>query len=223
LQAAIDPVYKEGATRFFKEKILVYGVRVPVVRTIATKYATMLKQEPVAKIWKLSEQLLQTGYIEDATIALALIYKRKSHWQAHDFKTLERWVHTYISNWAICDDLCNHSIGYCVEKFPEVLPSIRTWVKSDNRWVRRASAVSLILPARSGNNLADVLQISQELLHDSDDMVQKGCGWLLKEASKKHQPEIIAYVEMHKKTMPRTMLRYVIEHMPADIKKQLMA
>ena len=89
--------------------------------------------------------------------------------------------------------------------------------------MRRAAAVSFILPARAGANLADVLPIAKALLHDTDDLVQKGCGWMLREAAKNHPQEIIDYIEAHKKTMPRTMLRYAIERMPADIKKQLMS
>ncbi len=222
LLTAIDPVHKEGATRYFKESIKIYGGRIPDVRKIASKYTTLLKKEPLSSVWNLSEQLLKTGYIEDATIALALTYNRRKEWEIDDFKKLERWLHTYVSNWAICDDLCNHSMGYSIDTYPEILPTVHAWTQSDNRWVRRAAAVSFILPARAGNNLTDVLPIAKALLHDTDDLVQKGCGWLLREAAKNHPQEIIAYIETHKQTMPRTMLRYAIERMPADIKKQLM-
>lgn len=222
LRATVDPVYKAGVTRYFKEDIHVYGVRTPDVRRIAAKYATLFKKEPLSVLWLLSEELLQTGYMENATIAIALVYKRKVQWRAQDFATFDRWLHKYVSNWAICDDLCNHSVGYCIATYPEVLPTIYAWAMSDNRWVRRAAAVSFIVPARAGNNLADVLNISTILLSDTDDLVQKGCGWMLKEAAKKHQKEIVTFIEKHKKTMPRTMLRYAIELMPADTKKQLM-
>ncbi|MDZ4153875.1 DNA alkylation repair protein [Methylicorpusculum sp.] len=222
LHAAIDPVYKEGATRYFKEQVKLYGVRTPNVRKVATNYATLLKKEPLPDVWRISEQLLQTGYMEDATIAISLVYARKKEWTASDFNTLTHWLHTYVSNWAICDDLCNHAIGYCIETYPEILTTIHSWTQSDNRWVRRAAAVSFIIPARRGTNLADVLHVARLLLYDTDDLVQKGCGWMLKEAAKKHQPEIVTYIEKYKKTMPRTMLRYAIELMPANIKKQLM-
>lgn len=222
LEAAVDPIYKESATRFFKEQVKLYGVRVPKVRQIAANYAGDLKQVPLGELWPLCEELLKTGYMEDAIIALALMYKKRSKLNVGDFTTLERWLKSYVSNWAICDDLSAHMLGYCVEKFPEVMTTVHSWATSDNRWVRRAAAVSLIVPARAGNNLEDVLFIADKLLHDQDDMVQKGCGWALKEASKQHQKEIIVYIEKHKTMMPRTMLRYAIELMPADVKKRLM-
>jgi 3-methyladenine DNA glycosylase AlkD len=54
-------------------------------------------------------------------------------------------------------------------------------------------------------------------------MVQKGYGWLLKEASKKHQEEVFDFVMRRKAEMPRTALRYAIEKMPIDLKKRAMA
>ena len=53
-------------------------------------------------------------------------------------------------------------------------------------------------------------------------MVQKGYGWLLKEASRKHTDEIYAYVMKNKRGMPRTALRYAIELMPKALKEEAM-
>lgn len=96
------------------------------------------------------------------------------------------------------------------------------WARAENRWLRRASAVTLILPARKGAFLKESFEISDILLEDRDDMVQKGYGWLLKEASKKHQAEVFDYVMRKKAQMPRTALRYAIEKMPAEMKKSAM-
>ena len=88
--------------------------------------------------------------------------------------------------------------------------------------MRRASAVSLIIPARQGKFLKDILEIADLLLLDQDDMVQKGYGWMLKVASQKHQQEIFDYVITNKALMPRTALRYAIEKMPAELKREAM-
>ncbi len=93
---------------------------------------------------------------------------------------------------------------------------------SPNRWVRRAAAVSLIIPAKNGKFLRDVFQIADILLLDKDDMVQKGYGWMLKVASQAHQQEVFRYVLTHKAAMPRTALRYAIEKMPKELKKKAM-
>ena len=89
--------------------------------------------------------------------------------------------------------------------------------------MRRAAAVSLIIPARNGKFLKDILEIADILLLDKDDMVQKGYGWMLKAASQAHQQEIFNYVVEKKAVMPRTALRYAIEKMPKELKTKAMA
>ena len=89
--------------------------------------------------------------------------------------------------------------------------------------MKRASAVTIILPARKGLFLDEILEIANILLKDSDDMVQKGYGWMLKEASRKHQREIFAYVMKNKAIMPRTALRYAIEKMPESMRRKALA
>lgn len=135
----------------------------------------------------------------------------------------ERWVSRYVSNWASCDTLCNHSIGTLVEMHPDLVRNLRLWARSENRWVRRAAAVTLIVPARRGKFLEDILAIADILLADRDDLVQKGYGWMLKAASEKHQQEIFNYVLRNKDIMPRTALRYAIEKMPEALRMQAMA
>jgi len=53
-------------------------------------------------------------------------------------------------------------------------------------------------------------------------VVQKGYGWLLKEASRRHQKEVMDYVLKNRKIMPRTALRYAIELMPKELKTEAM-
>ena len=70
--------------------------------------------------------------------------------------------------------------------------------------------------------LKEAFEISDTLLLDSDDMVQKGYGWLLKEESRKHQKEVFEYVVKNRKIMPRTALRYAVELMPKELKAEAM-
>ena len=99
---------------------------------------------------------------------------------------------------------------------------MKSWAKSENRWLKRASAVSFIVPAKKGLFLQDAFEICDILLTDEDDMVQKGYGWLLKEESRKHQEKVFDYVVKNRKVMPRTALRYAIELMPRELKQEAM-
>jgi 3-methyladenine DNA glycosylase AlkD len=217
-----DPAAKASFVRFFKEKVTGYGVKSAIVGKIAKEAYALIKGLPKSEIFGMCELLMASGQIEERFIADDWAERQAKNYTGSDFKTFDKWVHNYVSNWAECDTLCNHSVGSFISMFPGFMPEFKKWARSDNRWVKRASCVSLILPARRGEFLADVFELADILLLDLDDMVQKGYGWMLKEASRKHTKEVFDYVVKHKKNMPRTALRYAIEKMPVNLKKKAM-
>jgi 3-methyladenine DNA glycosylase AlkD len=222
LLQSIDEKARESAQRFFKEEVKVHGVKSAQVKKIAAKYFREIRDRDKDEIFSLCENLQQAEYGEEAFIAFEWAYSMRRAYEPGDFQVFERWVDQYVDNWAKCDTLCNHTLGSFVEMYPEFIERLAAWARSENRWLRRASAVTLILPARKGLFLKEVFEISDILLMDEDDMVQKGYGWMLKEASKKHQPEVFDYVMSKKARMPRTALRYAIEKMPVDLKRRAM-
>lgn len=222
LRESIDEKTRESAQRFFKEPVKFHGVKSALVKKIAAKYFRKIKDLDKEEIFSLCENLLQANFGEEAFIAFEWAYSLRRQFVPEDFAVFERWVDQYVDNWAKCDTLCNHTMGSYVEIYPKFIENLAVWARAENRWLRRASAVTLILPARKGAFLKESFEISDILLEDRDDMVQKGYGWLLKEASKKHQAEVFDYVMRKKAQMPRTALRYAIEKMPAEMKKSAM-
>jgi 3-methyladenine DNA glycosylase AlkD len=218
----IDEKTKMSAQNFFKESVLFYGIKTSIVTTIAKVYFKKIKSLNKSQIFGLCENLYKSGYSEEAFIACDWVYALRATYEESDFFTFERWLNLYIDNWAKCDTFCNHSVAAFIEKYPAFIERLFLWTQSDNRWVRRASAVTLILPARKGFHLNEVFHISDNLMDDKDDLVQKGFGWLLKEASRKHLDEVFNYITLNKKIMPRTSLRYAIEKMPEELKKLAM-
>jgi Predicted DNA alkylation repair enzyme len=152
----------------------------------------------------LCEELWQSGYLEESVVACIWAESLHKQYEPTDFKIFERWVHDYLTNWADCDTLCNHTIGYFVMMYPEYVTGLKEWAMSSKRFVKRASAVTLIIPARKGLFLDDIFEIANILLLDKDDLVQKGYGWMLKAASEAHQKEVFDYVVSRKSVMPRT-------------------
>jgi len=223
LQQSIDEKTRESAQRFFKEVVKFHGVKSAAVKKIATKYFRDIKGRDKKEIFSLCEDLLQANFGEEAFIAFEWSYSLRRKYEPEDFAVFERWVDLYVDNWAKCDTLCNHTLGTFVETYPQFIENLAIWARAENRWLRRASAVTLILPARKGLFLKEVFEISDILLTDRDDMVQKGYGWLLKEASRKHPSEVFDYVMRWKAKMPRTALRYAIEKMPQEMRKEAMA
>jgi 3-methyladenine DNA glycosylase AlkD len=185
---------------FFKEQITVYGVKSATVQKIAKDFFAEIKDKPKTEILAACEKMWQSGYMEESFVACVWSEKLGKKLEPADFETLERWIKNYVSNWASCDTLCNHTIGDFVMKYTEYISKLKEFVHSENRWVKRAAAVSLIIPARKGLFLNDIFEIADTLLMDSDHLVQKGYGWMLKAASEAHQQEVFEYAGRIEKT-----------------------
>lgn len=208
--------------RFFKEEVKLLGLSVAEVTKISKHFYQTLKDSPKEDIFALCDELWKSGYSEEAYMACHFSYYISRKYEPADFVVFERWVNEYVTNWATCDTLCNHTVGTIVEKYPEYIEELKKWAKSPNRWVKRAAAVSLIIPARRGLFLNDIFEIADILLTDTDDLVQKGYGWMLKAASQANTDAVLNFVIARKAIMPRTALRYAIEKMPADMKAEAM-
>lgn len=217
-----DEKTREGAQRFFKEKIKLYGIKTATTTQIGKKYYNLIKNKKKTEIFSLCEELWKSGYIEESFIACHWSYIIHKKYEKDDLQLFEKWISQYVTNWASCDTFCNHTVGEFIEMFPEKIDVLKQWTSSKNRWMKRAVAVSLIIPARHGKFLKDIFEIADLLLTDTDDMVQKGYGWMLKAASQAHETEVFNYVMQNKKAMPRTALRYAVEKMPKNLKEKAM-
>jgi len=223
LKENADEQTYQSFQRFFKEEIKLYGVKIPVFKEINQKYFSAIKDRPKQEVFSLCEELLESGFLEELGVAFDWAFRLRKNFEKKDFLLLESWLKKYVTNWGACDSLCLRALGYFIYKYPEYFPKVKKWAVSKNRWVRRASAVVLIYSINEKKSLAPVFEMADILLLDKDDMVQKGYGWMLKVASN-HEPEkVFKYVMKHKKEMPRTALRYAIEKLSPDLRKQAMA
>ena len=222
LKAQADPQIQKTTRRFFKEEILCYGLKTATVMAIAKKYWKGIQHRDKQEIFALCEELYRSGYIEESFVVSNWTHALSGRFEREDLAVFRGWIDTYITNWASCDGFCNHAMGAFIEQYPEYIAELKRWTQSENRWMRRAAAVSLIVPAKHGKFLPEAIEIANLLLTDPDDMVQKGYGWLLKEAGRHHQAEIFAYVVKNRAVMPRTALRYAIELMPEKHRKEAM-
>ncbi len=216
-----DEATREGTKRFFKEAVVSYGVRSKDLRRIEREFWPELKQLTKEQLFSVCEGLL-SGYLEEAILAGGWLPRIADTFVPGDMDVFRGWIELYIDNWAKCDTFCNHSVGDLLMRFPERTTDLAEWAHSDNRWLKRAAAVSLIVPAKRGLFLAEVFRLADILLLDPDDLVQKGYGWMLKEASRLHQEEVFHYVLENRQVMPRTALRYAIELMPKEMRAEAM-
>ena len=217
-----DEKTRISGERFFKDKVKLYGIKSAVVVRIGKEFYKEIPDKNKSYIFSLCEEFWRSGIMEESFIACNWSYYVNRDYESKDIRVFKEWVDNYVSNWASCDTLCNHTVGTLVEMYPDKIGELKKWAQSENRWMKRASAVSLIVPARKGLFLNDIFEIAGILLQDKDDMVQKGYGWMLKSASQYYQKEVFDYVVRNKGLMPRTSLRYAIEKMPVEMKKKAM-
>ncbi len=214
---------KKSGEKFFKEEVVMYGLKSAMTTAIGKEHFRKLADKSKIIVFGYCDELGASGYMEESFIACNWSYNIRKEYKPEDFKIFEKWIINYVNNWAFCDTFCNHTVGTFLEMYPSFLQELKVWAKSENRWMRRASAVSLIVPARRGKFLKEIFELADIMLTDKDDMVQKGYGWMLKSASQAHQNEVFDYVMKRKDVMPRTSLRYAIEKMPPDLRTRAMA
>lgn len=222
LLKSTDEKTRASGQNFFKEKIKFYGVKTSDVTRISKECFKLIKDYEKSDIYSLCEILWQSGYLEESFVACSWSYYIHKQYEPDDFTIFARWINNYVNNWASCDTLCNHTVGEFIEMYPDQIERLKEFTSSGNRWVKRSSAVSLIIPARKGLFLDAIFEIADSLLEDKDDLVQKGYGWMLKAASEAHRMEIFDFVMKRKSIMPRTALRYSIEKMPEEMRKKAM-
>jgi len=215
--------YFMNMQRFEKEKLENPMVlRTPVMRKISAEHFKEIKSLPKVEIFKLCEELLKDGNRNLGEIARDWAYRCRGRYEKKDFKTFERWLKKYIHSWGSCDHLCMHPLGHLMLQFPDLALKVKKWAHSKNRWERRAAAVALIPALRKKLLLKEAFQTADILLQDKENLVRKGYGWMLKEASNRFPKEVFRYVMKNRERMPRTALRYAIEKMPVSWKRKAM-
>ncbi len=124
-----------------------------------------------------------------------------------------------LNNWDIIDVSCRDIVGgYLSDEPRDILYKL---ARSKNMWERRIAIVSTWQFIRE-YQLADTLKLAELLMKDEQDLIHKAVGWMLREAGKKDDQALKAFLDLHATVMPRTMLRYSIEKLPLETRSQYM-
>ncbi|MFX1562999.1 MAG: DNA alkylation repair protein [Promethearchaeota archaeon] len=209
-----------------RRRLRVPAVDVPMVRKVSSTLFQSLNEDDssdVDTILSLCSKLLELWSWEYRTIAFDWSFRVRKQFEPRHFQLFEEWIKLYLSTWGGVDDFCTHTMGYFFYTFPEFTPHVRSWAKSENPWILRAAAVSLIYGLRRGVHLEYIFDVADAMLLDPRKYVQTGYGWMLKEATKYFQDQVFEYIVQKKNVMPRRALRYAIEKMPRALKTQAMS
>ncbi len=219
-----NPVRARGVQKYFKEEVKSYGLTAAQQKELALSVYSMIKNDWTAEeAADFCEIMLQESYFEARSLGILVLGNFKKDFPRPLFSTIKGWLaRDLCDNWALVDSLCPDSVASLLEKYPGLVTNITSWTHSSNRWVRRASAVSFIRLARKGQYLDTIYDIADSLFSDSDDLVQKATGWLLREAGKTDIKRLEKFLLDNGRRIPRTTLRYAIERFEDRKRKSIL-
>ena len=208
-----DAKVAEGAGRFFKsgpgdygEGDRFLGVRMPVQRALVREYRGLALDACLT--------LLGSHWHEARSLALLLMVDLYRHGD----EPLRRNIYTaylantgFINNWDLVDSSAHLIVGPWLETRSR-RPLFRL-ARSPLLWERRIAVLATLHFIR-GNDFSTTLELVEGLLNDEEDLMHKACGWMLREVGRRARDVETAFLDKHSVTMPRTMLRYAIEHYP---------
>ena len=100
---------------------------------------------------------------------------------------------------------------------------LEEWAYSEDMWLQRVSVLSTFPFVRAGF-YDHTLTVSTILLNSTHDLIQKAVGWLLREVGKGDKSVLLEFLRRNDnyKIMPRTMLRYSIEHITGETHNRIL-
>jgi 3-methyladenine DNA glycosylase AlkD len=169
-------------------------------------------------------ELMPDRHLEMKSLAIEVVARYRRAFEPRLLATWKRWLaDNHSTNWATTDAICGCLIGPLLLQHPELRVRLRGWASDRNMWVRRASVVGLIAPARRGESLDLLYEIARRLHDDREDLIRKAVGWALREAGKTDMARLERYLRANGAMIPRTTLRYAIERFPEAQRRALLA
>ena len=209
--------------RFFKEKIQSHGWRTADLRREALRWRREILQQFDHKfLVQVADNLFAGEINEDKNTGVFLLENMTAKFGKEEFRLLESWL-PRISNWSEHDALVHYLIAPMIAAKPARVKKVFRWAKSQNRWFRRAACVALIQGTRRKMFFSAITRLCDRLLSDEDDMVQKGLGWLLREAAKADAKRTVPYLRRIRKRSSRLVLRTACETLPSARREQTLA
>jgi len=212
-----------GVEWFFKEEIKSRGWYTSDLRRAARSFRREIRKElGLDFLLKVADELFSGTVLEEKIASVFLLEKLDAEFGDREFKLFESWLDR-ISRWADHDALVHDLIAPMLASSPARVKNVFRWAKSPNRWHRRAACVALVRGTRAKMFFPEITKLSNSLLSDEDDMVQKGLGWLLRETAKFDAKRTVQYLMKIRGRAPRLVLRTACETLPRNVKRRILA
>jgi 3-methyladenine DNA glycosylase AlkD len=214
--------HTEDVQRFFKHEVQSRGWYTAELRKVAKRFRrAILAEFGLPYLLLVADQLFRGEVLEEKAFAVMLLEGMTDKFGRNEFKLLESWLDR-VTNWADHDALVHYLIGPMIAADDVYLARPPKWAKKKSVWHQRAAAVSLIHSTRQHKNFDRIQCITELLLPSDDDMVQKGLGWLLREAAKANPDQTVTYLMTIRDRTPRLVLRTACETLPAARRERVL-
>lgn len=218
LSAQASPEKAQACRRFFKTGEGEYGagdrfigVTMPEQRRIAKKFYGL----PGRAL----EKLLHDPVHECRMTALIILvqqFRKAGKGQQEEIYELYLRNTQHINNWDLVDASAEFIVGPWLEDKSEKMQVLQELARSQSLWERRIAMLSTFAYIKKGQP-GPALKVAQWLLGDEQDLIQKAVGWMLREIGKRCSAEVEeSFLKKYYRQMPRTMLRYALEHFPEE-------
>jgi 3-methyladenine DNA glycosylase AlkD len=213
-----------GVQWFFKEEVKSHGwYTADLRRAIRRCRREILQEHDLDFLVRVADELFTGSVLEEKVAAVFLLENLDAQFGDSEFRLFQAWLDR-ISSWADHDGLVHYLIAPMVAAKPARAKSVFRWARSKDRWHRRAACVALIRGARAKMFFfPEIVKLSNMLLADQDDMVQKGLGWLLRETAKFDAKRTVPYLMQIRGQAPRLVLRTACETLPAPVRKRILS
>lgn len=187
------------------------GLKVPDIR----KVCKLFKDLPLAEVRKLIESPIHEHRMA-GLILLKMQYPKSRDKTAIYNVYIDELSKGNVNNWDLIDVTCRGVVG---EHLRNNRAKLYELAKSDSLWERRVAIVSTF-PYIASGDASTSLELAELLLHDKHDLMHKAVGWTLREVGKRCDRQLLLdFLDVHASTMPRTALRYAIEHLPEETRQ----
>ncbi|MFZ0479731.1 MAG: DNA alkylation repair protein [Terriglobales bacterium] len=207
---------------FFKEVVKSRGWYTAELRKVAVRMRrSVVREMGMEFLVQVTDQLFSGRVLEEKVFAVFLLENETDLLGEKDFRLFASWLDR-ISSWADHDALVHGVLAPMLIAKPARSREVFRWAKSRNRWQRRAACVALIRGTREKMFFPEIMRLSETLLGDEDDMVQKGLGWLLRESAKYDPKRTVPYLMKIRGRAPRLVIRTACETLPIATKKKIL-
>jgi 3-methyladenine DNA glycosylase AlkD len=215
--------HASGVQWFFKDEIKSHGWYTGKLRrALRGSRREILRERDFSFLARLADELFSGSVLEEKVAAVFLLEQLDAQFKNREFRMFESWLDR-ISSWADHDALVHNLIAPMMAAEPPRVKNAFRWAKSPKRWHRRAACVALIRGTRAKMFFPQVVKLSDLLLDDQDDMVQKGLGWLLRETAKFDAKRTAPYLMKIRGRAPRLVLRTACETLPLPQRNRILA